>query len=394
MTVFVSYSRDYDRVGALVVALRRHGLRPWRDQLSLRPGDRTEREIAHELERCDAAMLWIGGNTMNSDFVHRIEIPLIFENHHRRGMRIVPIFVDLSAEAGIEAIRAATGQEIGGHNGHVFHGPDHLDSDLAAAASAEVHAHLQARASAHGGRRPIVRCVTRSDSAGARDEADLNMDWIPEYPASGALPDDTTVQLLAHALHRGAQHLLSTFGAGPVEMHLKCHLHIGIALGFELRRVTGAIPHIAVENDWWTCEVVPQPADEHRLEEHVNDGAPSATRSAVEISLSRDVSRAVSQHITDTGTHYRKRIKLEPLDGPGQLAVTPTTLNPWAEQAADAIRRTRQHPGIQAVDIFIAAPIGFAVALGWRLNAVGGVNLFHLEGNTGPYRHVWTLPDS
>jgi hypothetical protein len=49
-------------------------------------------------------------------------------------------------------------------------------------------------------------------------------------------------------------------------------------------------------------------------------------------------------------------------------------------------------PGAEAVDVFIPAPIGFAVALGWRLNAIGGVYLFHLEGKAGPYREVRILP--
>jgi hypothetical protein len=45
--------------------------------------------------------------------------------------------------------------------------------------------------------------------------------------------------------------------------------------------------------------------------EHVSDGPAAATRSAVEIALSREVSTAVAQHITNTGTQYRKRIRLE-----------------------------------------------------------------------------------
>ena len=77
-----------------------------------------------------------------------------------------------------------------------------------------------------------------------------------------------------------------------------------------------------------------------------------------------------------------------------QVAVNAALANPWAEQTADVIRKARSQPGIEAVDVFISAPIGFAVALGWRLNAIGGVHIFHPEGNSGPYRHVWTLQDS
>lgn len=69
-------------------------------------------------------------------------------------------------------------------------------------------------------------------------------------------------------------------------------------------------------------------------------------------------------------------------------------MNAWAEQAAEAIRSLKSLPGVEAVDVFPAASIGFAVALGWRLDAIGGVHLFHPVDNSGPYDLVWTIPGS
>lgn len=391
MTSFISYSGDYNRVATLVETLRRQGLRTWRDQDSLGSGQATYDEIAAELERCDATLLWLGGGTLESDYVCKIEIPLGVESSRRRGMRIVPLFVDMGARDGINAVRRATGYEIGDHNGHVLRPGEVLAAFLGRVANGEVRAALQRPAAE--GRRPVLRCVTRSDVAGGRADANLNFDWIREYASDGRLPDHQTATALQRALHTSMQHVHTVFGSGIVDLHLSCHLHIGVALGFELRRVTGAIPRVAVGSGWWTCGMVPATAASP-LSERASVGPVTATRSAVEIGLSRDIDRAVSAHIAATDVRYRERIRLAPPDGPDQQAVTQSSLNVWAEQAADAIRRARARPGVDAVDVFLAAPIGFALALGWRLNAVGGVCLFHPEGNAGPYRHVWTLQPS
>lgn len=390
MTIFVSYSDDRDRVGELVRALRRHGLRTWRDEDTLGSGHMTRDSIASELARCDAAMLWLGGGTLASDYVRNIEIPLIFENNQTRGLRIVPLFVDLSAKSGIDAVRTATGHEIGDHNGHVRNSDD-VDSFTARVASEEVRARLAHRP--EDVRRPALRCVTRCDAAGGSEGADLNIDWIREYPSDGQLPDESTVDALQQALHRSVQHMISAFGPGHVDLYLSCHLHIGVALGYELRRVTGAVPRVAVGDGWWPYLTVSPRADV-ALKTRSSVGQAGATRTAVEIALSRDTTARVSSYIATLDVPYRERTHLSPDGGPDQQAVTRENANPWADHCADVIRHSRSQPGVDSVDIFMAAPTGFAVALGWRLNAVGGVRLFHPEGNAGRYRHVWTLQPS
>lgn len=394
MTIFISYSQDGERVRELVQALRRHGLRTWRDQDSLDQGAATEVAIETELERCDIAMIWLGGNTLNSEFVCKNELPLIFHHHTTRGLRVVPLFVDVGVADGTQAVRAATGHEIGGHNGYHFDNTKSLDEHLAAVAAREVRATLRQRAQASGGGRPTVRCVTRSDAAAGRDDDDLNLDWITEYPANGALPDAATVDQLQAALHASSQHLIATFGAGPVDLHVKCHLHIAIAIGFKLRRVTGMRPRVDVEGSWWQVDVAPALDDAQQLTERFTNGPPGGTRTAIEISLTRDVRPMVNDYIASSGTAYRQRIELTPTTGPDQQSVTPANVNAWAEQAASTMRALRSLPGVETIDIFLAAPVAFAVALGWRLNAIGGLRVFHPSANSGPYTPVWTLPSS
>ncbi len=392
MTVFVSYSSDIDRVSSLVQTLRRHGLRTWRDQDSLEQGDATEVAIQAQLASCATAMVWLGGSTLDSGFVCKIELPLIFDNNTARGLRIVPLFVDVDVATGIDQIRVATGREIGTHNGHRFGPPDSFATDLLEVASREVKATLHERAKAANGGRPIIRCVTRSDAASGRDDADLNFDWIHEYPAAGTLPDATTVEDLRNALHVSSQHLIAAFGPGTVDLHVKCHLHLGVALGYELRRVTSLKPRVDVEGVWWNIDAVPALTEAEQLVEHITNGPVDGERTAVEISLNRDVGPLLDEYAASTAP-YRRRIRLEPAGGPDQGSVSPENVNGWAEQAAAAIRDLKSLPGVEAVDVFMATPIGFAVALGWRLNAIGGISLFHPIGNSGPYELVWIIPD-
>jgi hypothetical protein len=393
VTIFISYSQDSARVHLLVRALRRHGLRTWRDQDSLEQGAATEDTIEDELERCGTAIVWLGGNTLSSEFVCKNELPLIFQHNDARGMRIVPLFVDVDIETGVDAIRSATGREIGSHNGYRFDQDKPLDEQLTEVAVRETHVHLRQSAQTSAGRRPTVRCVTRSDAAGGRDAADLNLDWIAEYPADGSMPDAGAVSALQAALHSSSQELIANFGQGTTDLFLKCHLHLGVAIGHALRRVTGLLPRVEVAGAWWAITFTP-PLPDSRLCENMVNGPAGRNQTSLEISLTRDVRPMVNDYVGATGTTYRRRIHLTPVDGPDQQSVDSDNVNAWAEQAAEAARALRALPGVDVVDVFMAAPIGFAVALGWRLNAVGGIRLFHPAGNAGPYHLAWVLPAS
>ncbi|HKY14069.1 MAG TPA: SAVED domain-containing protein [Microthrixaceae bacterium] len=392
MTTFISYSGDLDRVGSLVQVMRRHGLRTWRDRDRLGQGSPTQADIESALRSCDAAMVWLGGNTMSSDFVRNIELPLIFEHHRERRLRIVPLFVDVDVDEGVEQVRSASGEEVGSHNGYRWDTDRTDDDNFGAITAAEVAAVLATRATPR--HRPVVRLVTRSDGAGGREDADLNFDWVAEYPGNGELPTDSVVESLREGLHTSGLALISSFGTGSVDLYLRCHLHLAVALGFEFRRTTGLQPRVELDGHWFDVAMVEPVASAEQLVTHSDDGPAGSSRVAVELAVSRDVRPIVNTHVASAGMGYRRRILIRPPAGPDQQAVNGENFNAWAEQAANAIRDARSLPGVIDVDVFLASPVAFAVALGWRLNAVGGVHLFHPMGNAGPYAPVWDLPPS
>lgn len=392
-SLFISYSGDLDTITAVATALRRQGLRPWRDADDLPLGARTRDEILSELTGCCAAMIWLSRATLDSDYVKRIELPAIFEQHEQRGLIIIPIFVDWAPGADAsDAVRVATGHEIGDMNGFAWDRGANVTHE--AARLARRYASTSLHELAASGDRPIVRCATRTDAAPARETADVNLDWRAEYPSGGSLPDSATTLELRTALSAVTDEVITSFGAGDVTIAARCHLHLGVALGHAFRRPTGMVPTLLIDGQAWRAEII-RPGAVEGLGVAESIGPVVADRGSVEISISRDISDGVSRTIAETGTAYALRTKLAPPDGSYQSALPDgTTANVWASQAADLITSTRARPGIDHVDLYLATPIQFAVLLGWRLNVAGGLHLYHWQENAGPYRNVWTLPPS
>jgi hypothetical protein len=388
--VFISYSRDPVRVGQLATTLRQHGLRPWRDAESLGLGAPTRETIRAELADCRAAMIWLTKPTLASDYVTKIEIPEIFQQHVDRGLRIMPVFVDwdpgLEAE---EAFRTASGHEIGNHNGHVIHPNDPFEPQLVELASRYARDLLGGLAGPEW--RPSLRVATRSNAAPGAASADVNLAWTKEYPADGSLPDLFQVDTLHGALDAVVAEVLHAAEPGPVELLLKCHLHLGLAIGHALRKPTGMVPNVHIADMDWPC--VEERYEGHApLRAHTTPGPITSDRASIEVSVSRDVGPGAQATVAATGLSYHSRLRFQPAGGPGQMALTePEQNNVWAAQVADGIRDLAASPGTRLLDLYIAAPLQFAVALGWRLNAAGNLRVLHWQDPAGPYVEAWRL---
>lgn len=385
---FISYSQDRAIVEQLARALRLHGIPAWRDEDSLPFGERTQEAIQAELASCDGALLWLSERTIASDYVKRIELPAIHRELQRREFRLFPIFVGMSPEAGIDALLQATGIHIGNHNGCVIDLTANVAAETTRIAKRYVATSLADRANVP--RPPILRCVTRDDTALRRDAADLNFDWRHEH--RGGLPDASTSATLQDAIGTGAEEVKANFQHHKVELELKCHLHLGVAFGHAFRKTTGRVPIVRADaENMWSCIDVASSIAEG-LPHHTSNEDVTSRSAAILISLTQDVTAGVNAFVAQSGARYARRLSFEAPSGPGQFAVPDAlTANAWAQQVADAMQSV-QTAGIDNFDIFLAAPVTFAVMLGWRLNAVGSVRLFHWTGNRGPYAEAWNLP--
>ncbi len=387
--IFISYSGNRDERRALWIALREHGLQPWRDVEDLDAAAEAQREIPAEIAQCAGVILWLSENAFASDFVANIEVPAVRDALRIREISVLPVFDGLEPEEAESRAIQRWGLPIAAYNGHVLNRAESPETEAAAIAERLVRTRL--RTMAARGERPVVRGVTRDDVAEHRDVATLNFDWRHAY-ADGRIPDPEETLRLVTALGSSMSHLKAAFAPGPTDLALKTHLHVGIALGHALRRPTGFVPRMVKDGDVWVAHVVDlqeRPSMEVRRE----PGSASATCASVEVSITRNVTQGVDQLITALGQRYRERILLRPSAGPGQTSLTdPITANIWARQVTEEMARLQTLTGVKEIDLFIASPIEFSVFLGWWLNAAGRVHIYHWAGNTGPYQRVWTLP--
>ena len=312
-----------------------------------RLGARTRDEIIRELDQCRAAIVWLSRATLTSDYVKTIELPTIFEQQERRGLDLIPVFVDYApGDEANAAVREIVGREIGDHNGYQLDHDEPFEDEAERIARCYTSAALRQLAGSLPPARPLLRCATRTDAAPGRDEAHVNLDWRVEYPSDGSLPDSDTVDRLQSALARVADETIVAFGAGEIDLALRCHLHLGIAIGHAFRRPSGMVPRLSVDDQEWAAAMLPTNAAP-AMERHDGAAGPAgSTRASVEVSLSQNVGPGVDKTVASTGTAYAARIKFAPSTGPAQTSLPDsTTANVWPNRPPTPLPNSEIAPG-------------------------------------------------
>src|SRR6185312_12116632 len=99
--IFVSYSRKDSRwlqsdslVPSLERSLRRHNVEFWYDKQGIHAGDDFTQRIQEEIDGCDAALLLVSPEFLNSDFIQTIELPRIQARAEAGGMVVIPILLE------------------------------------------------------------------------------------------------------------------------------------------------------------------------------------------------------------------------------------------------------------------------------------------------------------
>jgi hypothetical protein len=384
--VFISYSGKRTERAELFNALRNYGLRPWRDVESLEEGSRTTEEIEEELETCAGAILWIDERFLASDYVALVELPAISRRALDGAFRLVPIFDRMEPSDGAERL-SRLGIEIGDHHGHVLDSGQAPETAATAIAHAYVRRHL--KDAKQGGHSPIVRLVSYDDTAAKRDTAVLNFDWRHHFREETL--DARGANSLRMALRDACAALKESFGSCEIELAVKAHLPLGVALGNALSEPTGCTLRMTRDS---SVVVVSRdaPTMTQLRTTFPSLGPIEARRASVEVSVSRDVDAGVKAYI-GTGNRYRHRVVLDPSDGIGRDAMTDVRFAAsWGRQIAGEITRLADRGDVDSTDLFLACPIELAVSIGWWANAGGRINLMNWRGKNGPYELMWTLP--
>lgn len=389
--VFLSYTHhDASSVAALAGSLRERGVRPWRDRDSLPTGTMTRPEIHRVLnDECNGAMLWLSPHALRSDYVMHAELPTIVELAEAGDFMFTPIFDGITPTEATRRVRELTGKEIGGYNGIVA--ANYLDTrSLVDAAARRYLTRLLDRARVSGGR-PLIRAVTRNDTAGSRREAHVNLDWREAYRLG--VPDPATQNRLKHALGDTASALLATYGPGAVNLDAKTHLSVAVALGYALREPSGAVPRVLAGDARWAPRHSPIENHECLIETRGSDGPVGSRLVAVEVAVTRDISQGIDLANANGAVPYAQRRRFTPAGGPARDAVTDERqANGWAEQIVTGLSALKLEYRADAVHLFLACPLPLAVLIGWRLNATGPITIFEWFDGAGPYVPGWNIP--
>lgn len=387
-SVFISYSGDRADRKHLATALRERGVNPWRDVESIPLGESTALEIREALRSASGAIVWINHYAVTSDYIRNIEAPEIRQQWSARGILVAPVVDGFPGIGdGLAAFRNWTGFSIADGNGHRI--DPQLRPEFEAARIANDYADAHLRRCHRTGSPPIVRAVTRDDTAAHRDNATLNFDWRHRLSSGFGAADD--LRDLFDSMRRSLSSLLAQYGSTEVEVCAKVNLPIALAIGHCLRRTTGAIPIMHAYGQDWVPDVN---ADGELLTESSHPaGDARATTSALEVSISNDVSTAVLETLRRNDRTYRRHMTLAPADGPGQTALTSNSAaNTWARQIRDRLRALASEPGVDSVDLFFSGPVELAVLIGWWLNAAGTILAHEYDRSTGTYVRMWTTP--
>lgn len=384
--VFISYSGNRIERAELFYALRNYGLRPWRDVESLDAGGQTTEVIEEELASCSGTVLWINEALFTSDYVALVELPAIAKRALAPDHRLVPIFDGMSPSEGIERL-SRFGIEVGESQGHVVNQSHRPEVTAASIAAAYMRAHVQGAYQA--GTDPIIRLVSYDDTADKRDVALLNLDWR-HHLEDGSL-SDLGNQILRSALREACAAVKESYGACEIELAVKAHLPLATALGYAFAEPTGCTLRMVCDAIEWRTSRESREVDPLNVD-HPMKGPVSTRRASVEVAVSRTIDAGVKRYIGE-GNRYRHRVVLTPPDGIARDAVVdPDSSNSWARQVGEELVGLADRDDVESIDLFLACPVEFAIAIGWWTNAAGPINLLNWKGKHGPYEPMWSLP--
>lgn len=209
----------------------------------------------------------------------------------------------------------------------------------------------------------------------------LLLDWSSFY-ADGAYP---TPELWGRRLLPALADLrkvLRARGVRQIDLTARARMGAGLAFGYAFREVAGTVIRVRQGPSWWrTAPHDPRRAPFGEVEpERVGEG-PDLT---VELNINRqpgEVQRFVDAYLDGAGLPVGHRLRLDRLDGPS-MAINELEAQGVAAQVRTLLQRHRRPGGV--IHLFMAAPLGLAVLIGWHLNGLTPLQYYELpQGGAG-----------
>ena len=402
-TAFLSYAReDADEVKYLQQHLKVRGVRAWRDVTDLSLGSSNEDEITHAIkEECDAFVIYITPQSLDSRFIWRTEVPTALERReHDHVFNIVPILRGITFDE-LEQFCAAHGyRSLKGFNGvplperTTSANDEAFNKQLRLVAKGILEATLDLRLRRVGADRKYEPCIylRTHEVVPLADSLDLDLDWTELFPSKDELPkEEEWDEVLLPALDDVKNTVNLKTPSHRLHIYVQAHLPAAFALGFAFPASAYLTLLLEGRHGTWSTEgsaSIPDPLGHLTYQ---SNGDPRVA--LMELAIARDTALGVTQSLPGLGISYKHHIRFELPGGSDYRTGVKDTIHALAMsyQVGRELRRLCDREGVSHLHLFAALPAALAVMIGHQFNAICAITLYHYLEKDQLYEPVCTL---
>ena len=383
-TVFLSYAReDTEDIKDLQLRLNVRGVRCWRDADDLSLGGGFEHEIVQAIEHeVDAIALFLTPDSLQSDFIWRVEIPAALGRHKRDPQfHIVPILrgisfaqlqqfchahhlADLSRFNGLSLAEDATGEE-----------QDKKRNDAARRILQAAFTLRLRRINADRSYEPWISLKTFVSTPPTAC-LDLDLDWLKLVYEKERLPTPQQWdQTLLPALLDVKRSISEMIPSHRIHLLVKAILPVALALGFTFRgpaRITLLLEGL---QETWSTDAAPS-EKEPLLREWIYNDQAEQQEAVIEVTTIFPIKQLVEKALSRIGITPGYHIRLALPELSREAVRDAAHAQAIARQVGRICQELCGSHGVTHIHLFAAIPVELAVLIGHQLNALCPITLY------------------
>jgi hypothetical protein len=383
--VFLSHARiNQADVTQFEMHLKARGLRVWRDIPDLIRGEQNEDAVRASIHRSDAFLLWLTEECLQSDFIWRVEVQTAIECHQANPeYSIIPVFWSVPVFRVRNFCLQRNLVDVTKFAGDVvmtnFNIAPGLDEYWRVAY--QCLRSLCPRQRRRFQDRPFNLVLRTSPDDSLCEGMDLDLDWSSLFESPHSDPrvwDD----LLLPAL----QDVRRVVGRFTFARHLNIRLQARLSAAFAFGRIFPTTSRFNLTIDGghgiWRSSYAPAATKPLRITR--SEGSGHSDQAVVQLSITRDLGRSVSDYLTQLQFPYGPKLDISPLDGISNVAVrSGKHALAMAVQVGQEIKRLRDLDGVRQVHLFAALPAPLALLIGRQCNATIPIHIYHSDQEHG-----------
>lgn len=233
----------------------------------------------------------------------------------------------------------------------------------------------------------LILAVDAIDRPSRTVVPNLTLDWVDLYDGDTGFnrrqlkdTSDWSDRLLPDL--QSAARTLESYGLHRVHLTGAMRLPIWFALGTQLPRTRGWVLSLDQNGNEWSTATTPVSLPVHATESVLNLG----TDLAIAIALSQDPTPDAIAYITENQLPVKEVLTIGVSNGPGMTSIADDAhALSWAASARDEIIQKVRATGATKIHLFMAAPAGAVMMLGYYWNMLPATLAYeHLGDNYAP----------